>query len=227
MARIKKPTTITAWSYSRWEVWARCPFAAKCKFIDKIPEPPNPFMERGNTLHKKAEHYVLGNIRGLPKELKSFGQELKELKRMMAIPEEDLAVTRAWEPTTFDDWDNVWCRGKADATLDVDDESTVIDYKSGKIYEEKHKDQGELMATLKFCHNSKVQFIDVEFWYFDQEDVLDWHYERKDLPALIKKWEKRVIPMMRDKTFKPTPSDDACLWCNFHHKKGGPCNEGV
>ena len=217
-------SNITTWSYSRWSVYDKCPFQAKCKFVDKLPEPQkNWAADRGVILHKKAEHYVKGDIRGMPKELRTFGAEIRELKKLCATTEEDLAVMRNWKPTTYDDWNNVWCRGNADVTLDDDTMSTVIDYKTGKIYEEAHKEQGSLMATLKMCHAPDVQTVDVEFWYFDQEDVLNWAYSRDDLPKLIKKWEARAIKMIRDKTFKATPSDTACRWCNFSRDKGGPC----
>lgn len=226
-----KATNIAQWSFSRWSVYDTCPFQARCKFIDKLPEPEkNWAADRGTILHKKAEHYVKGDIRGLPKELKIFGSEIKELKKMCATTEEDLAVTRNWSPTTYDDWNNVWCRCNADVTVDQDEESTVIDYKTGKIYEDKHKEQGELMALLKMCHAPKIETVDVEFWYFDQDDVLNWEYSREgDFDKLKTKWEKRATKMSRDKKFIATPAKPGqpyCNWCNFGKSKGGPCKHG-
>lgn len=221
----KKPL-ITAWSYSRLSGYKQCPRKFKFKNIDKLKEEGNYAMERGLLVHKKAEYFVKGKITGMPKELKSFGAELKELRKRKALTEIDLAVTSSWKPTTYNDWNKVWCRGYADA-VDRSEigQSTVIDYKTGKIYEESHEEQGKLMATLEMIHNEECESVDVEFFYFDQDDLLSWEYERKDLPKLKRYWKAQVKDMFNDTKFLPCEGDH-CRWCYQAKSKGGQCDRG-
>jgi len=217
------PSKIKAWSYSRYAVYAKCPRQFKLKFIDKLPEPQkNWAADRGTILHAKAESFILGRIKGMPKELKPFSSELKYLRDSMADVEVDLSVTRAWEPTHTKDWDRVWCRAFLDVKLLEDKELTVVDHKTGKIYDS-HEEQGELYGVTAMCHEPKAEVVDVEMWYYDQgAEVLSWKYYRKDLEKLKKKWEDKVKPIFRDTKFAPCPGAH-CRWCNFSKKAGGPC----
>lgn len=221
---------VKAWSYSRWSNYRKCPFMFKCKSIDKLPEPESPALLKGNILDKMAESYLRGNIVGMPKELKPFAAELRELKRMMATPKHDLSVLRNWSPTHTKDWHNVWCRYEADITLVVDSEGSLIDNKTGKKYDD-HEEQGKLGAVCLMCHEPEVEVVDVEFWYYNippgdnHDNVSRWQYDRGQLPKLKKYYEKEVAPMFRDTKFKPNPGD-TCMWCNFKKSKGGPCKYG-
>ncbi len=47
-------------------------------------------------------------------------------------------------------------------------------------------------------------------------------YEAKDLKPLQKAWEKRVKPMLNDKTFAPR-ANRWCFSCTFRKDAGGPC----
>ena len=65
----KKPTTITSWSFSRYSVYILCALKAKFAFVDKIKEPGNDAMARGDAIHKQAEAYLKGTLARLPVEL--------------------------------------------------------------------------------------------------------------------------------------------------------------
>ena len=69
---------VTAWSYSRLELYERCPFAFHQKHIAKLPDPGGPAMQRGNIIHKLAEEHALGRLTHPPEELKHFAKEFKE-----------------------------------------------------------------------------------------------------------------------------------------------------
>lgn len=206
--------TITAWSYSRLGVYEKCPKQFEFKFIKKIPgEEKNWAADRGTLLHAKAEQVVNGNIIGVPKELRNFAAPLKELKRLCAHTEMDLSVDKAWNTSHTKDWNNVWCRGFADVVVDQEEEVSVIDHKTGKIYDT-HEDQGKLYATLAFCHFPNAQVVDVEFWYFDQDDVGTWQYEITQLNSLKAYWNKRAGKMFRAKKF-PASIGNHCRWCDY------------
>lgn len=137
-----KPTKITAWSFSRYSVYAQCPLKAKLKFIDKLPEPGSPQMERGSQMHTVIEQYIKGAVprmgkipealasqdyaKGIePKQVSmslsaDFSAMMKGLrarhkKDPAAVSVEDTLAYRAdWSPTRWDDWSGCWLRIKID-----------------------------------------------------------------------------------------------------------------
>jgi len=232
MANFKN--TITAVSYSRWATYNKCPRMFRFAAIDKIPTPDNYASSRGSIMHAKCEQFVNGNIFGMPPELKGFAYELKELKRLQADTELDLSVSKGWGKSHGKDWNGVWCRMYLDVAVVEDIHADVIDYKSGKVYEDAHELQGKLYAAGTFAHFPKVKDVNVEMWYLDLKSenddgeiirTLEWQYSRKEYPALKKYWEDQFKPMFRDTKFKPTPSNYACQWCDFKEncrkEKGG------
>ena len=230
----KFKNTINAWSYSRLSLYRKCPRMFRYKTIDKLPTEDNYASSRGSIMHAKCEQFVNGNIFGMPPELKGFSYELKELKRLQADTEADLSVAMGWNKSHGKDWGNVWCRMYLDVSLVEGTHADVIDYKSGRVYEESHEEQGKLYATGVFAHYPNVLTANVEMWYLDLKSeneegeiikTLEWEYSRKEFPALKKYWEKASKPLFRDTDFKPTPSDNACRWCDFKEnckkEKGG------
>lgn len=212
---------VKAWSFSRWLEYSKCPFAYKCSAIDKIPQPSNYAIEYGELVHAKGRSFLQGIIKSVPAEFSAFTYEMKEIRRLGASAEVDLAITKKWAPTVYNDWDNVWCRGSADALIKLSDtEASVIDYKTGKRYDY-HDDQVHLYAALMFARY-EVEYVQVELWYTrDGETVVD-EYTRSQYPRMKKDWEARVKPMFRDTKFLPVEGDH-CRWCNFSKTKGGPC----
>ena len=209
------PYKITAWSYSRWSCFNKCRKQFKLKFIDKLPTEDNYAASRGGVIHAKAEQFVKGNIKGVPKELKQFRAEFNEIKRLCAETEVDVSVTKAWTPTHTKDWNGVWCRGFIDAAIEQYEIANLIDYKTGKKYEEAHKQQGDIYAPLYFSHHPTVQAIDIEMWYLDEYDVLPMHYERdKDYERLMKYWNKEATKIFRETKFPADPGYH-CRWCDF------------
>ena len=208
---------MTSWSFSRWSDYQQCPLKAKLKHIDKIKEPGSPAMDRGTAIHKLAEDFTLQTIKKLPEELKAFKDEFMHLKKQGAIVEENWGFTRAWEPCAWDDWNNCWLRVKLDACyLDADDYLVVIDHKTGKVNED-HLVQLSLYALVGMIMFPDCKGVKSRLWYLDQgievgEGAGD--YERKQLPALQKEWEKNVKAMFSDTKFAPR-AGGKCRWCYF------------
>ena len=223
-----------SWSYSALKLYESCPGKYAYAKIAKLPTPDAYPLMRGLEIHSKAENYLLGNIRGIPRELKKFDSEFKAIKKLKAAPELDIAVREDWSITSWTATDT-WCRGKIDAALPMDNgEADIIDFKTGRIYPD-HRDQAEIYSCLMLSYyehkKKKVEIVNVEFWYLDKGITNGFSYEKKDILELKKKWEKKAEPMFLDKEFGFTPSDDACRWCPFRSDKKlrdgtpGPCNE--
>jgi CRISPR/Cas system-associated exonuclease Cas4 (RecB family) len=220
----KPAKKITSWSYSRWACYTECPAKAKYKFIDKLPEPGSPAMERGNEIHKMAENYVKGVLKTLPAELKLFSVEIKNLKKQKASPEQSITFTKDWKQCAWNDWDRAWLRIKVDAILINDQVATVIDYKTGKV-----RDGNEMQLSLydlgALVAYPKIKVVMSELWYLDHGEVrpiTPRQATQKDVPLLKKEWVTRVTPMLNDTKFAPR-AGDYCRYCTFRKGNGGPC----
>lgn len=221
-----------AWSFSRYKDHKECPRKAKLKHIDKIPEGERgPALIRGEDIHKKAELYVKGELARLPPELKNFAAEFKELRKRKAVAEGRWAMTVQWQAVDFFDWASAWCRVVLDSHRKLNNTTVEVnDYKTGRVYPD-NEEQMELYAIAAMAHYQDAADVLVKLWYLDQprgkDNPLVKGYERKQMPALQKKWRDKVIPILTDKKFIPRPGDHCarCAYSIRRHKGPGkpPC----
>lgn len=225
---VKVAQPITAWSFSRFRDWRKCPAFFKFKYMLKLEEPGSEAMDRGTAIHKKAEDYLRGKTRVVATDLKSFEIELKDLKRRKALPEGEWAFDKNWEPVS---WfaKAAWVRIKIDAVAQRDDHVIeVYDWKTGNMSKYKmpeYEDQTELYvvgALLNFPRSAGA----VPVLAFTDEGV-QWPenpvpVKHAALPKLKKKWEQMVKPLFLDTTHKPKPGK-YCSWCHYRKENGGPC----
>ena len=219
----KQKQVIKKWSYSRYSMYAKCPAQFHWHYILKMPRDSSRALERGLDIHAKAENFVNGKIKGLPKELENFATEFKNLKRLFKKGygkcEPDISTNKDGSPATMKTTD--YFIGFADFDFKPPEPTqTVIDYKTGRQYPE-HRSQGHAYCTFLLLLNPSLEYIDVEFWYLDSGEVTEFRFYQKDLPDMLKLWERRINKMYADKQFKPTPHK-FCNWCA--KKKAGKCN---
>jgi len=232
---------LTSWSFSRYSTYKVCPLKAKISFIDKIQEPPNEAMSRGNAIHTLAEEFIKGKAAKLAPELKLFEKEFKRLRAMFKkvsqamVVEDQWAFTKDWDETQWNNWAACYVRIKLDcAHHEGEAVMMVTDWKTGKFRPEQNEEyveQLELYALSALLLHEHIEEVIPRLAYTDlgriypngtDEPVLS--YTRKDIPRLKKLWEKRVKPMMSDTTFAPRPNDK-CKWCWYGQSKkaaGGP-----
>lgn len=231
------PQKITAWSYSRWSTYEDCPFKAKCKFIDKLPEPPaGPAIDRGIAMHSLAEEAISGKMSTKTEDIeraerfrsefkagpaKLFKSEFALAKKGKPICETEWAFRADWSDTSWFAKD-AWCRVKTDLVFFSKKELVIVDHKTGKR-NESHRTQLSLYALSGFLKFPSIDHISSALWYLDHGAPIPTEsYERSELGDMIDAWEERVRPMMNDTTFVPKPSN-ACRWCPFKKEAGGPC----
>lgn len=228
---------ITSWSMSRYLDYRQCPAKAKYKHIDKLFEPKNDAMVRGNLIHKIAEDYIKGKIIRVPPELKAFEAEFKKLKAQYKkkengmVVEDNWAFTATWGETEWNNWALCWLRVKLDCAHHEDEITLIVsDWKTGKFREESNADYIEqlelyaLAALLLYAHIEVVKprlvYLDLGIIYPGEGDEII--FTRKDIARLKKLWIKRTKAMLNDTTFAPRPNDK-CRWCHFSKSKAGPC----
>jgi len=221
---------ITAWSFSRWQSYCECPAKLKYKAIDKLPEPKGEALVRGTALHLQCETFLKDKKAKVPAELKLIEKQLKDYRKRKALAEAEFTFTHDWGTTGWFDKD-AWCRVKADVTIEpiIDAEVPTVevhDFKSGKLKEgySEYMLQLELYGLAGLLTYPTAQEAKTSLVFIDHGKVVENEetYVRADLPKLQKAWETRVRPMLNDVVFKPTPGN-ACRWCHFRKKNGGPC----
>lgn len=222
---------LTSWSFSRWNLYTECPRRAKYKFIDKLPEPGSPALERGTQYHLLCEHYLRGIKKTVPRELKLIEGELKRLRQAKALPEAEFTFRQDWSPTRWDDWSGAWVRIKADAVVVpvVDQEhqrAEVVDFKTGKLKDDltAYNLQLELYALAGLLAYPTAERVCTSLVFIDHGKVVphEQEFTPKDLKVLQKQWLTRTKKMLNDTAYKPLPGN-ACRWCPYRKSNDGPC----
>jgi CRISPR/Cas system-associated exonuclease Cas4 (RecB family) len=236
------PKRITSWSYSRYNTYKQCPLKAKLKFIDKLPEPGNAAMQRGNDIHMISENFIKGAVMpAFPDELSKHKVLFTKLKKMykdtpdLMTVEGTWAFRADWSPTAYNDWDNCVVRIKVDCAYVVPSAGKkktlkVIDWKTGKIRPDQTEDyleQLELYALGGMLSYKEVDKVHPSLGYLDAGVIYppkgeDLVYTRADLPELMDTWVARTRPMLNDTIF-PAKPNQFCQWCHYRKSNGGPC----
>jgi CRISPR/Cas system-associated exonuclease Cas4 (RecB family) len=218
---------VSAWSFSAWRLYDTCPKKYCYEKLEGHKQETSKAMQRGIDIHSVCEKYLVDGGR-VPKELKSFADEFKALRKQVLYVEDQWAYKEDYTETRWDDWTHCWLRVKVDAFTAPSpvsfETATIIDFKTGKpgAYDEA---QLELYALAVFKRYPAVQEVSAELWYLDKDEIVEHTFKRNEEKKLEQTWAKRVRPMFTDKTFKPKPGP-MCNWCQFSAAKGGPCKAG-
>jgi len=226
---------LTAWSYSRLSTYEKCALQAKFKFIDKLPEPESPALERGSAVHETIAQYVRGD---LPEEnpfgtaaipgWTYFGRLLNDLRSLEPLVEQQWGFDEKWKPA---DWfgRNTWFRSVLDVSIVYDDNTAdVVDFKTGKPYPPDTAKQAELYAISVVRRYPQVSHVTVRFWYLDIEQKgaeAVYRFHKEQLGEMMTRWEKKALKMLSDTVMAPKPGQH-CKWCSFAKSAGGPCKYG-
>lgn len=137
------PVTTSAegvnWSISKLFMYEQCPMRFRLKYIERMPEPPQPAdspLERGNRIHKHLERYVKGEENSLAgieaKGIGSLDPAITQLRELygagMATSEEDWWFDQDWNECARS---SVWLWSKLDFSVRDESQGLVItgDYK--------------------------------------------------------------------------------------------------
>lgn len=212
------------WSYSSLSTYQECPQKWKLSYIDNLPWPTSPAAARGTRLHSFAEGYVLGAMGVVPPDLWRVAGHLNNFKSKNAKTEAVWMLDLNWEPT--EDQDKAWIKAIVDVHYVEDDVLHLTDYKSGKPYPT-HRNQLELYSIVGMLTYPHVKRVESNALYLDmglfgaENSVI-----RAMLPKLKERWHADAVRMYEDEKYEPNPGN-ACKWCPYSVKKGGPCLAGM
>ena len=209
------------WGFSKLDCFRSCPQKFKFQFLDKLPQPSSPALERGSAIHDQAEAYLRGWISALPMPLNTWQEEFDNLREMNCQPEAAWGFDREWQ--LLPNWlhSATWLRAKSDAHYIQGDTLIIIDFKTGK-YRVPSTEQIELYAICGACVYPHIDKVTAEFWFIDADNTYAKQYTRPHLEELKRKYEHYVAPIYTEEQWAPAPSME-CKWCTYSKSKGGPC----
>lgn len=227
-------------SYSRIADFEECPYRAKLKYIDRVPEPERELKpgqtehanDRGTRIHLAAEEYVKG-IGKLTKEIAAFEDELLAAQKLYiegkVSLEQEWGFNRFWEPC---EWTSpeICFKAKLDLYAQLDTSyGLVVDHKTGKKFgnEVKHQDQGKFYAVSAFAKFPYLEAVTVEIWYLDQDDIMSTNYDRRHIHAVQPKVQERIDKVLQSTVFPKRANKFTCRWCPYAWFNNGPCESGV
>lgn len=225
------PRKITYWSFSLYNTYKQCPQKAKFNAIDKIKEPGNLAMKRGNDVHKLCEDYIKSDItakqltdgaKKLKWDSKGTKPELDRLRKVYAnrnrlaakglqpAVEDTWAFTSKWDQTVWDDWINCWVRIKLDVGEMFEEDGRIIyvptDWKTGQIREEKteeYLEQLELYALAALLVHPHVDEVRPRLVYVDHDLV----YPGPDDVIAFRREDEPKLRKLWEKRTKPMLND--------------------
>jgi RecB family exonuclease len=249
---IKPEKRITAVSYSRYLLYKECPLKCYLQNVAKIQDTsPSTAMDRGTVIHNMAAAYVGGEVpkidqrdgdrlkpyetvikaaaKGkLPKDIATFKNELAKVRKLgTAIVEQEWAFDVNWKPTTWFAMHGptaAFLRVKVDLHYVQESVLPIIDFKTGKVYAEKNKEQLELYGLAGLLMYPAVKLVQAALWYTDAGHEEKLEVKREELPKLKKTWMTRFAPVLNDRQFGPRPNEK-CRWCFY--RKSNTANNGT
>lgn len=211
-------------SWSSLEKFEQCPRAWKHKYLDRLPDPKGPALERGIRVHEALE-VALKTKDAAPTFGGGWLASIVELYRSFgAEAEQSYYVDRDWNEISPDPIkfmpDGTYTMAKLDVLSTRD--GFFADWKTGKVYADKHEQQAELYATVLAKVTGRKRW-DVDLVYVDQGIHEPLAFEIDDVDDAIARWDARARPLFEATEFPKKPSK-LCDWCAFRRDKGGPCD---
>lgn len=212
------------WSWSALEKFEQCPRRWRHKYIDRLPEPKSVHLERGIKVHEALEVAVQTKDAEVEFGGAWLGNIVDLYRSFKAEAEQTFNVDRNWSEVANDP-DRFVPRGTYTmAKLDVLSvkDGFFADWKTGKIYAEKHQRQAELYALVLASVTGRLRW-DVDLVYVDQQHREQLAFEFDDLAHVQREWDARARPLF-EATEWPKKPGPLCKWCPFLKRNGGPCD---
>lgn len=209
-------------SHSGLSTYLKCPRIWESIYILGEPRPEkNRASSRGDDIHAFLEAFFLGApYPSAVKELRPWQRFMEALTVYEPEPEKKLAVDKEWRACDYDS-PEAYFRGKLDLYYEDGPMVHIYDWKSGRIYEEDHRRQGEsyvCISPVTDSYRTNFVYIDRPLIVHSTNHSMD---TRKDLAAGLK---EQIEVVRSAEEFPPTPSEYTCRYCHLSWRNGGKCN---
>lgn len=186
----------TPYSFSKLSLYNQCPRKFKYRYIDKIKVPfvYNEALLKGGAVHSILEHHPDESTHKLANTYKHIAQRFlktelaNQIFKQPTLREFDFGLSKKLEPTEYNDSDALF-RGSIDCIFKEEDQLVLIDFKTGKLKDEKYQSFDQLMFySLYFFQKYKeLQTIKISYVYVEHENAENYLVlERKYLNNYVK-----------------------------------------
>lgn len=213
-------TEFLIWSFSFLNSFEQCPHKTWHRYVLKdVPYVETPEQKKGNEVHTAMEHRLKG--KPLPKHLDRYEHFAAPLGKYEIQPEMKLGVDKDGGPCGFFD-KGVWGRGKIDVPIVVGDSAVILDWKTGKVWEDPFELQVQAVL-LKARYSGLERIVGSYVWLNESRVGVTY-----DLSDIDRTWDKIDTIMdevgHREKmgVWEKKPGK-LCAWCpvkNCEHNPG-------
>lgn len=216
------------WSFSRLDCWETCPRKFKYRYVQHIKSVPGPAAERGTRLHELCEKYVRGEMsreafegRYVPAAKGGQGLVLSHINAYAAARANTVVKVRTEHAVKFDvDYKLLPDEAKDHfgvVIYDVmiwspDGGFAVVDYKTGRVYEDKHEQQAATYALVAYRQTGMIPAV--RFLYLDSNDVIEHKFTPEQLDVMEEIINDDLEAIDAELDFPASP-DDHCKWCDY------------
>lgn len=212
-------------SFTNIKLFEQCPqrFYQE-KVLKKIPYVKSPQAERGDTIHKELEAYM---VDGTPLNVaRPFSAWVETFSSQPGdkYMEHKMAMNWVGRPVSYFRGRDIWIRGQFDLMIANGETAVMVDYKTGKS---KYADLGqlELMSLLTFIHFPKIQSITGALVFLDEDKIIKDTYLQENVSRYRERWMQRSIPITTSLTTRKFPMKPSglCAYCpviDCPHYKG-------
>lgn len=215
----------TRTSFSALTTYESCPLSYKLYYFDNHKTEGGAAAQRGTRLHTACERFLKGEIEeaALTSDFRNIRGHLNMFKDLKAEAEQ---VWLCDGEGNYQEEENEHTRFKAvvDIHYLIGDVLFIYDLKTGRQYPE-HADQLQSYAMLGMMRYPNATRVEVAGLYLEGVGHTT-HYPREMLPHLLEYWKGRWNILFDAEEFPPTPSLDACRWCDYRKSKMGLCEFG-
>ena len=233
------------WSLSKSDLAAKCPYAFKLRYLEKVKRASGTHAQIGIAAHEVQEFILndmvpkvaletaLNNMPNLTvKEIEtvesmlgnmaSFHERMQRFRKkhdvVEVFNEQKWAINRQFEPVDWKDPDAFY-RGIVDyAMLTRGGYLVVMDHKSGRRHPvEKYSRQLDSYAVLGLSMYSDIKGAHAALHYIKTGDI-DWHFMRKTdvIQGLLR---AALVEMLSVRAAKlpgyPVTPNKFCKWCDY------------
>jgi CRISPR/Cas system-associated exonuclease Cas4 (RecB family) len=198
------------WSYSFLSSFLNCPHAAWHRYVLKdVPYVETPQMKLGNEVHTAIENRLKG--KPFPPEYVRYEFLMLPLEKYPKIEAEmKLGVTAKGEPCSFFAPD-VWGRGKIDVPIVVKDSAVILDWKTGKVWEDPFELQ--VQAVLLKAHRPTLQRIVGSYvWLSESRVGITYTLDPQETWSRIHEIMAEVATCEINEKWEKKPGK-LCAWC--------------
>lgn len=214
------------YSFSKLSLHEQCNRKFKYRYIDKV-KPQKQDMTallKGGAVHSLLENYPNPSTHKLAPKYKHIFDDFLQTKlgqdylNIPSIREFAFGLTKDFEPTEYKSKDAIF-RGYVDYICTKDNVLHLIDWKTGRLKEQKWQSYDQLMmyAIYFFQRYPNIDQIKISYVYVEHAEAEnDLLLERKYLRTYKDSLAGMIISTEQDIEFKKCPSK-LCDYCEFQY----------